>query len=237
LNSNYEILEQLLRLDIEAGLATANQRKAQRQLAELAKKTKDIEERTQRIRNDMRLKEGDMLRKYKRIDEIEEMRTEKSARLFAAKTDDEHRNLKREVDNLEKEVRDNSRYCTETEELIERAKDMLSRDDAELNKTLAASADERQKAQDAENESSGRLSELAGVRDTYVARLDNRLQQHYRRVAKVTRNPDGPVARIVNNACGNCHMGISPQLMNSLRTGREVEFCPNCHHILLPETK
>ncbi len=237
MNSNYEILEQLLRLDIEAGLATANQRKAQRQLAELAKKTKDIEERTQRIRNDMRLKEGDMLRKYKRIDEIEEMRTEKSARLFAAKTDDEHRNLKREVDNLEKEVRDNSRYCTETEELIERAKDMLSRDDAELNKTLAASADERQKAQDAENESSGRLSELAGVRDTYVARLDNRLQQHYRRVAKVTRNPDGPVARIVNNACGNCHMGISPQLMNSLRTGREVEFCPNCHHILLPETK
>ncbi len=236
MNPNYEILEQILRLDVEASLATAEQRKAQKQLAELAKKTKDIEERTTRIRNDMRLKEGDMLRKYKRVDELEESRTEKSARLFTAKTDDEHRSLKRDVDNLEKEIRDNVRYCTETEEMIERAKEMLARDEVELSKALAASADERKKAQDAEGESLGRLSELSGVRDTYLARLESRLQQQYRRVAKVTRNPNGPVARIINNACGNCHMGISPQLMNSLRTGREVEFCPNCHHIMLQAT-
>ncbi len=237
MNPNYEILEQLLRLDIEAGLATANQRKAQRQLVELAKKSKDIEERSSRIRSDMRLKEGDLIRKYRRIDELEEARTEKSGRLFAAKNDDEHRGLKREVDNLEKEIRDNVRHCNENEDTIEKAKELLSHDEAELAKTLAASADERKKAEDAEKESAGRLSELETVRDTYVKRLESRLQQHYRRVSKVTRNPDGPIARILNTACGNCHMGIAPQLMNSIRTGREVEFCPNCHHILLPEIK
>lgn len=237
MNQNYEILEQLLRLDAEAGLATASQRKAQRQLTELAKKSKDIEERSTRIRSDMRLKEGDLIRKYRRIDELEEVRNEKSTRLFAAKNDDEHRTLKREIDNLEKEIRDNTRYCNETEETIEKAKELLSHDEAELAKTMAASADERKKAEDAEKESAGRLSELDGVRTTYVKQLDSRLQQHYKRVAKVTRNPDGPIARILNNACGNCHMGIAPQLMNSIRSGKEVEFCPNCHHILLPEMK
>ncbi len=237
MNQNYEILEQLLRLDVEAGLATASQRKAQRQLTELAKKTKDIEERSTRVRSDMRLKEGDLIRKYRRIDELDELRNEKSARLFAAKNDDEHRTLKREVDNLEKEVRDYTRHCNDNEESIEKAKELLMHDEAELTKTNAASADERQKAESAEKESEGRLGELAGVRDTYIKQLDSRLQQHYKRVAKVTRNPDGPITRILNNACGNCHMGIAPQLMNSIRSGREVEFCPNCHHILLPETK
>lgn len=237
LNPNYEVLEQILRLDIEAGQATAAQRKAQKQLDELAKRTKDIEERMNRLRTDMRLKEGDMLRKYRRLDELEELKTDRSGKLYAAKTDDEHRALKREVDNLEKEMRDTGRHCSEHEDSIERSKEALTREDDALKATLTASADERRKAEEAEQESAGKLNELQVVRTSYIQRLEDRVRQHYLRVQKVTRNPDGPITRIGNNACGNCHMGLAPQLMNSILLGRSIETCPSCHHILLPQNK
>ena len=97
MNPNYEILDQILRLDVDAGAATLDWRSAQKELAELAKKTKANEELIGKTRTDMAFMEGDMRRQYKKIDELEERRGDRSAKLFAARNDDEHRALKREV--------------------------------------------------------------------------------------------------------------------------------------------
>jgi|GEM_PF-647169 len=235
LNPNYEILEQVLRLDVDAGAATLDWRSAQKELSELAKKTKTSEELIGKTRTDMAFMEGDLRRQYKKIDELEERRTDRSARLFAARNDDEHRALKREVDNLERDTRDAMRRAEETELRIESLKSVLGRAENELQTSLAASVDERAKAKEAEQASSGRLSELSGVRDGYLNRLDDRLMQHYQRVAKITRNPSGPITRVSNKSCGNCHLSLAPQLLNNLIRGKDIEFCPSCNHILLPQ--
>jgi len=235
LNPNYEILEQIYRLDIDAGTATMDWRNAQKELSELAKRTKASEDLINKTKTDMAFLEGELRRQYKRADELDERKNERSAKLFSAKNDDEHRALKREVDNLDRDLREFSRRTEETESRIEQLKTTLIKAESDLKESLSATADERKKAEDAESRSSGRLSEIGGVRETYLARLDDRLSQHYSRIAKLTRNPNGPVTRIVNSACGNCHLSLSPQLLNNMARGVDVELCPSCNHILLPQ--
>ncbi len=236
MNPNYEILEQILRLDVDAGAATMDWRSAQKELAELAKKTKQNEDIIAKTRTDLTYLEGELRRQYRRADELDERKTERSARLFAAKNDDEHRALKREVDNLDREMRDLGRRAEDTESKIEGMKAIMNRAETELAATVTASADERKKAEDAEKNSAGRLGEISGVRNSYISRLDDRLAQHYARVAKLTRNPNGPVTRVNLGACGNCHMGLAPQLLNNIAKAKDIEFCPSCNHILLPLT-
>jgi uncharacterized protein len=237
LNPNYETLEQILRLDVDAGAATTDWRNAQKELAELARKSKASEELIAKTRTDMAFMEGDLRRQFKKVDELEERRADRNARLFAAKNDDEHRALKREVDNLERDLRDFMRRVEESEGRIEALKNTLARAENELRVAVAASVEERQKAEGAEQASSGRLKELSVVRDQYISRLEDRIAQHYTRVAKITRNPSGPITRVHDKSCGNCHLSLAPQLLNNLMRGKDVEFCPSCNHILLPQTK
>lgn len=234
LNPNYEILEQIYRLDIDAGAATMDYRNAQKELNELAKRTKASEDLIHKTKTDMAFLEGELRRQYKRVDELEERKTDRSAKLFSARNDDEHRALKREVDNLDRDLRDSARRTEETEARIEQLKAILIKAEGELKDSLSATADERQKAEDAEARSSGRLSEIGSVRSTYLSRLDDRIGQHYSRISKLTRNPNGPVTRVVGGACGNCHLSLSPQLLNNMARGKDIEFCPSCNHILLP---
>lgn len=235
MNPNYEILEQILRLDVDAGAATLDWRSAQKELTELAKKTKANEELIAKTRTDMAFMEGDLRRQYKKIDELEERRNDRAAKLFAARNDDEHRALKREVDNLERDTRDAMRRVEESESRIESLKSVLMRAEAELQVSLSASVDERRKAEAAEAASSGRLQELGQVREGYVSRLDDRIAQHYTRVARITRNANGPITRVHDKSCGNCHLSLAPQLLNNIIRGKDVEFCPSCNHILLPQ--
>lgn len=234
MNPNYEILEQILRLDIDAGAATMDWRSAQKELTELAKRTKASEDLISKTKTDMAFVEGELRRQFRKIDELEERRTERSAKLFGAKNDDEHRGLKRDVDNVERELRDSSRRAEDSEAKIEQLKNVFIKAETELGVSLTATADERRKAEEAEQKSAGRLAELATVRESYLIRLDDRLSQHYLRVARLTRNPNGPITRVVKAACGNCHIGLAPQLLNNIVRARDIEFCPNCSHVLLP---
>lgn len=234
LNPNYQVLEQLLRLDSEAGAATVNWRAAQREMAELAKKTKASEEQIAKTRTDMTFLENEQRRVFRRIDELEERKAERSAKLFSAKNDDEHRSFKREVDHIDRDLRDSVRRTDDNEVQIERLKVTFFGAEEALAAALAATAEERARAEHAQIESSSKLNEIEDLRGQYVDRLEDRLAQHYRRVSKITRNPAGPITRVASKACGNCHMGLSPQLVNTVLRGEDVHFCPSCNHILLP---
>jgi uncharacterized protein len=237
LNPNFEILEQILRLDLEAGAASQEWRKAQKELEELAKKSKSSEELILKTRTDMAFTEGDLRRQFKRIDEMDERKSDRAAKLFAAKTDDEHKSLKREVDNLDRDLRDSSRRIEDVEARIESLKQVLFRTEGELQSALKASEEERAKAQHAEKMSSTKLDEISGVRAGLINGLEDRVSQHYQRVARITRNPNGPITRVHEKSCGNCHLSLAPQLLNNLVRGKDIEFCPSCNHILLPNQR
>lgn len=234
MNPNYDIIEQIYKLDIAASLVTQDSRSAQKELAELEKKSKISEELITKSKNEMHFHESEMRRLYKRLDELENKKNEKSNRLFTAKTDEDHRMFKRELDNVDKEFRETNRKIDEIEARLEQSKALFNKAQNELVTTLAASEDERHRAQSAKENSAGRLEEIQKVRDSYLPQLDDRLAQHYLRVSKITRNPNGPICRVIEKACGNCRIGLSPQILNNIALGKSVEFCPNCSHILLP---
>lgn len=236
MNPHYETLEQILRLDVIAGAATKDWRMAQKELSELAKRTESNEELLAKTKADMTYHEAELRRSYKRLDELEEKKLERSSRLFAARNDDEHRAYKRDLDNVEREVRDIQRRLEETENRIEGLKALAKKTRQELQQAHAQTASERDKAESSQKMSAEQLSELNSVRETYLNKMDDRVQQHYRRLTQITRNPNGPINRVTDGACGNCHIGLAPQLINNITRGKDVEFCPNCHHILLPQS-
>jgi predicted nucleic acid-binding Zn-ribbon protein len=236
LNPNYEILEKILRLDGEAGAATMNWRSAQGELARLAQKTKASEDLIAKTRTDLLFLESELRRHCRRVDELEERKTERSAKLYGARNDEEHRTFKREVDHIERDIRETTRKAEDTEAQIERLKGTFFTAEDALAQALSATSEERQKAELAQNASSGKLDEIEQVRNQHLSRLDDHIEQHYRRVAQISRNPNGPVTRVIEKACGNCHMGLSPQLVNLVLRGQDVQFCPSCNHILLPAT-
>jgi signal recognition particle subunit SRP54 len=71
LNPSYEIIEQLYRLDIDSGLVTQDQRAAQKELSELAKKSRISEEIIAKTRTDMSFNEAELRRLYKKLDDLE----------------------------------------------------------------------------------------------------------------------------------------------------------------------
>lgn len=234
MNPNYEAIEQLYKLDIDAGAVTQDKRTAQRELTELEKKSRINEEILNKSRTEMAFHEAELRRLYKKLDDLEDKKSERAARLFAAKNEDDHRILKRELDHVEREIRDTQRRADDTEARIEHSKGVFHKAESELASAMLASEGERNKAQAAESASAGRLGEIQKVRESYLDRLDDRVAQHYVRVFNITRNPNGPISRIVERACGNCRISLSPQILNNVIRGKTVEFCPNCSHILLP---
>lgn len=49
-----------------------------------------------------------------------------------------------------------------------------------------------------------------------------------------SKNSGSPLAKVENGICGNCHLRVSPQVMNDISKGA-VTFCANCQHLLYDE--
>jgi predicted nucleic acid-binding Zn-ribbon protein len=233
LNTNHETFEKILKLDLDAATVTADIRQAERQLTELSKKTAMSKEAISVSKKEMTFYESEARRLYKKMDMLEDKRTQKSEKIAQSKSEDDHRYLKREIDQLERESRDALRKIDDLEANLEKHKHVYQTSQKELGVITAATEAERRKAQDARENSSEKLAEIEKVRNNYLSLLDDRFSQHYSRVAKVTRNPNGPINRVNNKACGNCYMELTPQIMTHLSRKNNVEICPNCHHILI----
>lgn len=229
-----DIIELIYNLDRDAGTVSQDQRVALKELVELEKKSKASEAVLQKARTEMAFHETEMRRLYKKLDELEDKKSVRTAKLSLAKNDEEHRSYKRELDNIERDVRDLQKRADDAEERIEQGKKIFKQAEHELVSALKASEGEQEKARSARDSSAGRLQEIAKVRESYLDQLDERVAQHYLRVAKITHNADGPISRVVQSVCGNCRMDLSPLILNHLALGKSVEFCPYCSHILLP---
>lgn len=229
-----EIIELIYNLDRDASVVSQDQRVALRELAELEKKSKSSESVLNKARTEMAFHEAEMRRLYKKIDDLEGKKSLRAARLNAAKADDDQRSYKREIDAIEREIREQQKRADSAEEHIEQSKKVFQKAEEELHIVQQASEGEQTKAQEARDRSAGRLAEIAKVRDSYLEQLDDRTAQHYLRVSRITHNVDGPITRVVNSACGNCRIDLSPQILNHVALGKNVEFCHHCAHILLP---
>lgn len=232
-----DIIELIYNLDKDAAIVSQDQRVALKELAELEKKSKLSEAILQKARFEMTFQETEMRRLYKKLDDFEDKKSVRMAKLNLAKTDDEHRTYKRELDNLERDIRDYQKRADDAEEHIEQSKKTFKRAKEELETVRKASEGEEAKAKSARDNSEGQLQEITKIRESYLNQIDDRVGQHYLRLSKITHNANGPICRVMQSACTNCRMDLSPKILNNLLLGKSIEFCPHCSHILLPATQ
>ena len=81
-----------------------------------------------------------------------------------------------------------------------------------------------------ESEVRDMLGELAEVRDERAAKVNADVLTAYEHILK--KNADKPAVKIINgNICGNCRLKLTPQTVNTGKSGK-LTLCDNCSHIV-----
>lgn len=116
----------------------------------------------------------------------------------------------------------------------------IEQDNAEIRKAIAAvkpeSAPLREELSELAELTSDvkrRGRELLAKRPALRSMIDGELLARYEQILQKT--PGQPLSATEGDKCGNCHLRLTPQTLNSARAGN-ITFCDNCMHIVyIPE--
>ena len=83
------------------------------------------------------------------------------------------------------------------------------------------------------NDVKARGRELLAKRPELRSMVDAEILPRYEQILK--KNTTTPLVPVEADKCGNCHLRLTPQTLNSTRAGA-ITFCDNCMHIIyLPD--
>ena len=79
------------------------------------------------------------------------------------------------------------------------------------------------------NDVKARGRELLAKRPELRSMVDAEILPRYEQILK--KNTTTPLVPVEADKCGNCHLRLTPQTLNSTRAGA-ITFCDNCMHII-----
>ena len=79
------------------------------------------------------------------------------------------------------------------------------------------------------NDVKARGRELLAKRPELRSMVDSEILPRYEQILK--KNTTTPLVPVEIDKCGNCHLRLTPQTLNSARAGA-ITFCDNCMHII-----
>ena len=79
------------------------------------------------------------------------------------------------------------------------------------------------------NDVKRRGRELLAKRPELRSMVDSEVLPRYEQILQ--KNAGQPLVAIEGDKCGNCHLRLTPQTLNSARAGN-ITFCDNCMHII-----
>ena len=71
--------------------------------------------------------------------------------------------------------------------------------------------------------------ELLNQRPDLRSMVDSEILPRYEQILQ--KNTTTPLVPVEIDKCGNCHLRLTPQTLNSARAGA-ITFCDNCMHII-----
>ena len=225
-----ELLVKLQELDQTIDQLKRQMRDGPERLRELEKKVQTLEEdikaderRVQELKQSQRQYEADI------EDGIAHIRKSRG-RLMSIKNNREYRALLREIEDTEKEnaVREDAvlEALEELERLsqgfeVKKKEQLVAQDGLENEKKTIAKEVARIQ---------GELSDIEKDREKLTQGIDPGLLTKYQQIKAMS---GGSAVALVNHAtCGECHLGIPPQMYNELQRQDTLQFCPNCHRII-----
>lgn len=79
------------------------------------------------------------------------------------------------------------------------------------------------------NDIKRRGRELVAQRPALRSMVDGEVLPRYEQILQ--KNAGQPLVAVEGDKCGNCHLRLTPQTLNSARAGN-ITFCDNCMHII-----
>ena len=147
------------------------------------------------------------------------------------KKNDEYRAMMHEIENVKNKISD-----IETEQLgfmekIEVAKNAFKSEEKLFKDREKALSEEKTELKDLEGKLKAEIENQNSLRDGLSAKISPDLLSIYKRL--LSKKTGTPLVDVHQGICGNCHLKLTPQTVNSVRKETQV-FCDNCGHLLYP---
>ena len=147
------------------------------------------------------------------------------------KKNEEYRAMMKEIENVKNKISD-----IETEQLgfmekIEVAKNAFKSEEKLYKDREKALAEEKNELKDLEGKLKAEIEKQNSSRDEFAAKISPDLLSIYKRL--LSKKTGTPLVDVHQGICGNCHLKLTPQTVNSVRKEMQV-FCDNCGHLLYP---
>ncbi len=233
MNEQLRDLLTLQNIDLEIKKAIGSHHSLDDQLAELRRGiaflTNELEKQRLEYEETRRLRaeHESALKAY------EEAKARAKAKLSAVRNPKEHMAVQREIEAATKGIAAKEEEILKIIEVEEKVRRAYEDRKAKLGELEAATDAFEAEYGGKVAEVKGHMEELQAERAELIARLPKKLVRQYERISKAR---DGVVlARVKDERCLECNMGLPPQLYNIILRGEELVSCPHCQRILYYE--
>lgn len=179
-----------------------------------------------------RLKETQVKQKEREVDlQAKEDKIKKlQSQLYQLKSNKEYSAMELEIkglkaDNslLEEDILKGMDGVEEAKAAVAKEKEALAQEEARYKEKSAALKKEG-------DEWRAKTAVLEEKRKAYLPNIEPRLLGQYE---KLLKSRDGlALAPVKNNACGGCHLGLPPQVVNEIQMQEKLITCESCARIL-----
>jgi hypothetical protein len=147
------------------------------------------------------------------------------------KKNDEYRAMMHEIENVKNKISDIETEQLNFMEKIEVAKNAFKSEEKLFKDREKALADEKNELKDLEGKLKAEIEKQNASREEFSAKVSPELLSIYKRL--LSKKTGTPLVDVRQGICGNCHLKLTPQTVNSVRKEAQV-FCDNCGHLLYP---
>jgi len=147
------------------------------------------------------------------------------------KKNDEYRAMMHEIENVRDKISD-----IETEQLgymdkIEAAKNAFKSEEKLFKDREKAITEEINELKELDGKLKAEIEKQNSLREEFSSKISPDLLSIYKRL--IGKKSGTPLVDVHQGICGNCHLKLTPQTVNSVRKEMQV-FCDNCGHLLYP---
>lgn len=194
--------------------ADFEKKKANLKAAEAAYKSGQVKQKE--IENDLQSKE----------DKIAKL----SGQLYQLKSNKEYSAMEMEIKGakadkslIEEEILKHMDVVEAAKALVAKEKEHLLAEEKKFNEEIAFL---KKKSDDLNSEIASRVEK----RKAYTPNIEPPILAQYDRILKGSKGH--ALVPVKNNACGGCHLGLPPQLVNQIHMGEKIFFCDACARML-----
>lgn len=146
------------------------------------------------------------------------------------KKNDEYRALIKEIDNANKKISDLETRELELMDMKDDFKKTWKGEEKVAKDQENTLAEEKEDLEELEGRLKIEIEKVKSGRIELCGEIDEDLLDLYNRL--LNKGVGQPLAEVVDDLnCGNCHLRLTPQTINSARKSHEVQ-CENCSHLL-----